>query len=113
MSIEKKIESLGGLHDSMVMAVDWNAEARTLRIVVDDINANTRGLPEHPGPARATLVFSEVRLLHADADLASAGLRIFEWVISRSEPDGFCSSIALSPGGRLAIECRQIAIEPG
>lgn len=112
MSIQSQVESLGGLHDAMVMSLTWNAEKRTLSVVVDDINANTSGLPEYPGRSMATFVFSGVTLLHAEVDLALDGLMIFEWIISRKEPDGYCSSISFSPDGRLAIECRHIDITP-
>lgn len=112
MAIQSQIESLGGLHDARVMSLAWNAEDRTFSLVVDDINANTSGLPEYPGRSMATLVFSGVTLLQAEADLALDGLMIFEWIIARKEPEGFCSSISLSPGGRLAIECRHIDIRP-
>ena len=112
MSIQSRIKSLGGLHDARVTSLAWHPDDRTLLMVVDDINANTNGLPEYPGKTEATLVFSEVTLLHIEADLACDGLLIFDWIISRKEPDGYSSSVVLSPGGRLAIECRKIAVQP-
>ena len=112
MSIQSRIQSLGGLHDARVMSLAWHPYDRTLLIVVDDINANTNGLPEYPGKTEATLVFSEVTLLRIDADLACDGLLIFDWIISRNEPDVYSSSMVLSPGGRLAIECRHIVVKP-
>lgn len=112
MSIQSKMEALGGLHDAMVMSLAWSAEDRALSIVVDDINANTRGFPEYPGRSTAKFVLSGVTLLEAQAELGLDGLTIFEWIISEKGPDGYRSSISLSPGGRLVIECGRIDITP-
>jgi hypothetical protein len=82
ISIQRRVESLGGLHDSRLIAIDWSAEARRLRIVVDDLHANTRGHPGYPGPTQATVTFSEVSRLDVAAELTLEGLSIFEWSIS-------------------------------
>ena len=110
MTIQDRIESLGGLHDATILSVAWIAAERQLLIEVDDIYSNAVGLPEYPGPTRATLVFSEVTLLELNSDLAADGLMVYEWTMSRSVPDRYASSISLSPGGKLTIECRSVEI---
>jgi hypothetical protein len=110
MTIQNRIESLGGLHDATIISLAWSAEDRRLLIEIDDINSNTNGLPEYPGPIRATFVFSEVTLLELKADLAEDGLMVYEWKMSRKGPDRQASSISLTPGGELAIECRSVEI---
>jgi len=111
MSIQHHVESLGGLHDSRWMAMDWTAEAHRLRIVVDDLHANQRGLPGYPGPTPATVTFSEVSRLDVAADLTLEGLSIFEWSISFGASGSLSSVIRLSPGGRVTVECRSISID--
>jgi|688.fasta_scaffold115087_2 hypothetical protein len=113
MTIQDRIESLGGLHDAIILSLAWSAEERCLRIVVDDINSNTFGLPEDPGPRSATLVFSEVTCLDVNANLTVAGLMVYDWTITSKGPDTYASSLMLSPGGKLTIECRSIEIVEG
>ena len=113
MTIQDRIESLGGLHDAIILSLAWSAEDRRLRIVVDNVNSNTFGLPEDPGPRSATLVFSEVTHLDVNANLTVAGLMVYDWTITSKGPDTYASSLMLSPGGKLTIECRSIEIVEG
>lgn len=110
MSLERRVASLGGLHDARVTAIDWSPAERRLRIVVDDINANTRDLPGYRGESEATLTFSGVTRFAIAADLTVEGLAIGEWTVSRPGPDSYASFVALSPGGRLTIECREVDV---
>lgn len=113
MTIQGRIELLGGLHDAIILSLAWSAEERRLRIVVDDINSNANGLAEYPGPRIATLVFSEVTYLDVNANLTVAGLMVYDWTNASREPDTYASSLMLSPGGKLTIECRSIEIVEG
>jgi hypothetical protein len=113
MTIQDRIESLGGLHDAIILSLAWSAEERCLRIVVDDINSNTNGLPEYPGALGATLIFSEVTQLEVNANLTVGGLMVYDWTIARQEPTTYASSLMLSPGGKLTIECQSIEIVEG
>jgi hypothetical protein len=113
MTIQDRIESLGGLHDAIILSLAWSAEERRLRIVVDDINSNTNGRPEYPGPRGATLIFSEVTHLDVNANLTEGGLMVYDWTIARPEPDTYASSLSLSPGGKLTIECQSLEIVEG
>jgi hypothetical protein len=113
VTIQDRIESLGGLHDAIILSLAWSAEERGLRIVVDDINSNTHGLPENPGPRGATLIFSEVTHLEVNANLTVGGLMVYDLAIERKGPDTYASSLSLSPGGQLTIECRSIEIVEG
>ena len=110
MTIQDRIESLGGLYDAIILSLAWSAEERRLRIVVDNVNSNTFGLPEYPGPRSATLVFSEVTHLDVNANLTVAGLMVYDLAIERKGPDTYASSLMLSPGGKLTIECGSIEI---
>lgn len=110
MTIQDRIDSLGGLHDAIILSLAWSAEEGCLWIAVDDINSNTNGLPEYPGPISATLVFSEVTHLEVNANLLEDGMMIYEWAIACKWPDTYASSLSLSPGGKLTIECRSIQI---
>lgn len=110
ISLQCLVESLGGLHDARAIAIEWSADDRRVRIVVDDIYANNRGLPEYPGPMQATVIFSDTSRLNVEAELALDGLSIYEWTISRKDPDSFSSVITFSPGGKVALECREIDI---
>ena len=96
MTIQDRIESLGGLHDAIILSLAWSAGDRRLRIAVDNVNSNTYGLPEYPGPRSATLVFSEVTNLEVNANLTVAGLMVYDWTIERKEPDTYASSLSLS-----------------
>ena len=110
MSIPRRVESLGGLHDARRIAIDWRAEERRLRLVVDDLHANTRRHPGSPGPTPATVTFAEVSHLDVAADLTLEGLTIFEWSISLEAQGSFSSVIGLAPGGRVSIECRSASV---
>jgi len=110
MTIQDRIDSLGGLHDAIIMSLAWSADDRRLRVAVDDVNSNTFGLPEYPGPIGATFVFSGVTRLEVNADLASQGMMVYEWTMSRKGPGTHVSRIALSPGGEVIVECRSIEI---
>ena len=113
MTIQDRIESLGGLHDAIIASLAWSAEERRLRIVVDNVNSNSFGLPEYPGPRGATLIFSEVTHLDVNANLTVGGLMVYDWTIARQEPTTYASSLMLSPGGQLTIVCRSIEIVEG
>ena len=82
MTIQDRIESLGGLHDAIILSLAWSAEERRLGIAVDDINSNINGLPEYLGARSATLVFSEVTHLDVNANLTVAGLMVYDWTIT-------------------------------
>ena len=113
MTIQDRIESLGGLHDAIILSLAWSAGDRRLRIAVDNVNSNTYGLPEYPGPRSATLVFSEVTHLEVNANLTVAGLMVYDWTIERTGSDTYASSLSLSPGGKMTIECQSIEIVEG
>lgn len=54
----KKLIDLGLLHDCLVNAIEVNDEI--ILVKVNDINANTRGLPEYPGEKPAVIAIDVV-----------------------------------------------------
>lgn len=112
ISLQRFVESLGGLHDARVLVLEWSAVDRRLRIVVSDIYANSLGLPEYSGPTQATVVFSDTSRLEVEADFTLDGLSIFDWIMSRKDRDTISSVITFAPGGKLTVECRSIDIVP-
>ena len=110
MNVEDRIKSLGSLHDTIITSIIWSAEKRRLIIEIDDLNTNTDGLPEYPGPIKGTFVFSEVTVLELTVDLAVDGLMVYDWTMSRKGPDTQSTSISLSPGGQMIIDCLSVEI---
>ncbi|MDR6536736.1 hypothetical protein [Variovorax soli] len=94
----------GGLHDARIRQIAWDAPARSISIQVDDLNANSFGLPEHTGAEPGTLVF------HAAEDLAfscDAFLhdvqRVYDLEIEETSGGKYRCTLVIAPGGRLSF----------
>ena len=101
------IEDLGGLHDARIVDLFWYSSDRRLELQIDDIHANSQGLPEAANPEGGTFIFFEVATFLIDADLGIHDIAIYEWV-ANMEGKRVRSTILCSPGGRLEIECERI-----
>ncbi len=89
---------LGELHDVEIANIDISAQ--TLKIAVDDINANFEGLADYQGGQSAVLTFRGVTALHVDVDV-DEGLRISQLQIA-SDSLGLAMVIHLNVGGGSA-----------
>ena len=107
-NIAEFIKSLGGLHDSTVLKMLWHPENSRLEIEIEDIYWNFEGLPEYPGPTRATFVFSQVASLEVEVNFTVVGLMVHDWEFQATGVPNYKSEILFSPGGKITIECGRI-----
>jgi hypothetical protein len=106
--IPQFIKSLGGLHDSVLLLLLWNAAERRLEIEFDDLYSNFEGMPEYQGPIRAKFIFNEVTKFKTNIDFTETGFKIYDWDFVRNGTPDFAFEILFSPEGRLAVDCRHI-----
>lgn len=92
--------SLGGLHDSVVISIDWQIESNTLEFTLDDLYANFHGLPEYPGRHGGAIKFQGVSQVDFSVN-SSEKLRIFEILPAECHTNKIVAKF--SPGGMLTI----------
>lgn len=100
--------SLGGLHDAIVVSIDWQIESNTLELTFDDLYANFRGLPEYPGRHRGSIQFQGVSQVDFGVD-SSEKLKVFEILPVEGRADEVVAKF--SPSGTLSI-CFASAVYP-
>jgi hypothetical protein len=91
---------LGGLHDSTLVAINWQLESRTLEFVLDDLYANFGGLPEYPGRHKAVIKLEGVSRVDFNVD-ATERLRVFEILPAEDRADEVVAKF--SPGGSVRV----------
>jgi hypothetical protein len=102
------VESLGGLHDAMVLRFVWQRDEKRLEIDIDDLHANFAGLSGYQGPVATRVVLTDVARAALEVNLAEEGLMIYSWDFKEAAPPGFVCEISFSPGGRVIVECGHI-----
>jgi hypothetical protein len=102
------IESLGGLHDAKVTELLWKPGAKRLELLVKDLYANFRGLPDYKGPIQARFVFSDVSTLNMEVCLSERGILLYDWIIKKNEMGNYTSELLFSPSGKIVINCNMI-----
>ncbi|MDD2742195.1 MAG: hypothetical protein PHV02_07970 [Rhodocyclaceae bacterium] len=94
------LNALGGLHDAVVVSIDWKINVSTLEIAFDDLYANFRGLPEYPGRKTGSILFRGVGC--AAIELRSdERLRVFEILPVKDSSDEVVARF--SPSGRITV----------
>lgn len=109
-SLQRFVQSLGGLHDATIESFAWLPVERVLRFAVDDVHSNFLGLPEYPGVARGEFSFQGVTKFESSLDFATPSLAIYDWSVSANSAGSIRSVIGFSPGGRLLIECQRLGL---
>jgi hypothetical protein len=89
--------SLGGLHDVRIDEMAVNTDDQTLKLILNDINANFADTSEYQGCRPAVLVFQGVTALFLDID-TDEGIRISNVKIV-AEPAMLRLDIHLNLGG--------------
>jgi hypothetical protein len=59
-NLKSFLESMGGLHDSVVRQLIWMPDARILRVDVFYLCSNFEGLPEYPGEISGAIELREI-----------------------------------------------------
>lgn len=99
------LAELGELHDVRIERIEYDTERRSLTLVVDDLNWNSEGLPEYPGPRPCAVVMDDVRALAIDVE-DTEGVRIASAVVV-AEAGRFRLEIDLNLGGGDATRGRR------
>jgi hypothetical protein len=99
------VESLGGLHDCTVLQIDWHPDRQRMEIAVDDIQWNYEGLPEYPGPQKATFILSGVTSMRGA--IPPSNSIISDWLLQET-PIGVSSRIVFRCGIEIHVLCQVI-----
>lgn len=104
--LAKTLQSLGGLHDSVVCRVSWTPEAATLEFQIEDFYSNFKGLPEYPGAKSGSLIFEGVERVLFEIETDEKRLKIYDISISESPQGGFIVLMAFWPNGKITASYR-------
>ena len=99
-SLADFLNAMGGLHDAVVVSIDWQIEAHTLEFTFDDLYANFRGLPEYPGRQRGSILLRDVSRVVVEVD-SEERLRVFEILPVEDRADEVVAKF--SPSGRITV----------
>jgi hypothetical protein len=90
----------GGFHDATIRVFQLFPESATIKISIDDLYSNFRGLPGYGGrPEAAELVIRYSELL-LRVDMYDPDLRIFDCELEGTD-HGFTLAINLAPSGTV------------
>lgn len=91
---------LGGLHDSRLVALNWQVGSQAVEFVLDDLYANFGGLPEYPGREKGVIRLEGITRIEFEVD-TSERLKIFELLPVDDREDEVLAKF--SPGGHVRI----------
>ena len=95
---------LGGLHDARVQQIAWDANARSVRLEISDLNANSLGLPEYPGAEPGTIVFLGAENLTFACDAFANDIqRVYDIEIEELGDGKLLCTLLVSPSGRFTF----------
>jgi hypothetical protein len=107
------VKSLGGLHDSTMLSLQWDPPSKRLEMRIEDIYSNFLGLPEYPGATPATFIFSGVKNLVVEVDFTEDGLWVYDCEFHHAEGSKYNCAILFSPGGKIVVACDHIECAKG
>ncbi|PTR26300.1 HEAT repeat protein [Luteibacter sp. OK325] len=90
----------GGLHDCVIESLVWQPMQRRVEIRIEDINANSLGLPEYVGLVPCVIEISGINDFTLDISNADDRLRVYEASVS-AVAEKKVLKIAFSPSGSL------------
>jgi|GEM_PF-5877042 len=102
MNLDLLLKEYGGLHDAVIEDFQLLPEDTVVKLSIDDLYSNYRGLPGHEGdPVAAKLVirFHEIVL---NLDNHDPGLKIYDCEVERKDT-GDILTILFSPSGRACF----------
>ena len=102
--LDKFIEKTGGLHDASVQQMVWQPEIGLLRIEIEDVYSNFKGMPEYLGPNPGSLEFIGVESLSIELSTGRRQLTIYEFSIDSIETARDRFSFRFWPDGKLTGE---------
>jgi hypothetical protein len=101
-------ELVGGLHDAVLIRLDWMAGQRRLELEVEDLYSNFEGLPNDPGRCPGTIALVGVARLRLDLEPTERGLMVYDVSLVRSESGHMDVTITFSPAGRITAQCSDV-----
>jgi hypothetical protein len=99
-TLKEFLESMGGLHDSVVTQLIWRPEEKLLRLEIQDLCSNFEGLPEYPGVVPGAIELRNVGQVQFDIDTSEGRLNVHDFSVESVE-DGYRSSVSFWPTGRI------------
>jgi hypothetical protein len=105
--------ALGGLHDSEVFGISWDALGATVTLAVSDLNANFDGRAEYEGKREASIIFSNVENVQLNCDARKGDTqRIYEIEIKKNDDrDVYALVMSISPSGHLSCDFGSVRIK--
>jgi hypothetical protein len=100
------LEQMGGLHDSVVQELAWKPEAKTLRLVIEDLCSNFEGLPEYPGAVPGSIELHGVEQVSFNIETNEKRLNIHEFLVEIQNTGKHQASISFWPTGRITASYR-------
>jgi hypothetical protein len=99
------LESMGGLHDSVVTAIVWRPATKEIRFTFVNLYSNFLGLAEYPGLTPGELAFREVSDLACTMGKSEQQLNVDDFCATA--PTGGRVSVAITfwPVGRISFDC--------
>ena len=103
---------LGGLHDSEIHHLTWDAAAGAIKLDLDDLNANFDRLPEYQGKRRGAIVFAKVENILWNCDAIKGDVqRIYKLVMrKKDDSEKYELMLRISPSGQLSFDCESVEI---
>ncbi len=97
---------MGGLHDSVVKRIVWDANLKTLEFEIEDLCSNFEGFPEYPGSTPGTIVLEGIDRVAFQIDTQEKRLNIYEFLVSDDDLKQHCATVSFRPSGRIAVYYR-------
>ena len=103
---------LGDLHDAHINSMTWDAAAKSITIMVNDLNSNFQGLPEYKGKEQAYVLFIEVENLLFNCDaLGGDTQRIYALEMQKkADSEKYECMMRIFPSGRLSFDCCSVEV---
>ena len=101
------LERLGGLHDSVVHRLTWAPETKTLRLEIEDLCSNFKGLPEYPGAVPGVIELRGIEQIKFEIDTNEKRLNIHEFGVEAESTDKHRASVSFWPSGRISASYRE------
>lgn len=112
---ESFFNGLGGLHDSLLERITWDANQSALSIQVDDIHANFEGLGDDPGRQPATLTFSSVEGISLQCDAVMSDTQMIYKLTAKTEAgtNRLLATLHISPCGEIQFTFGLLHLDRG
>jgi hypothetical protein len=101
MKITELLDRSADFHDAVIVELNWSSKERILRIGIEDLEINFKGMSDYGGPVAGSIELQGIEECSFEFELNKRPMIIYSFCVSKTENNRQKFEMKLRPHGLI------------